>query len=65
MVRKPGTVTKAIRRVLTAFVLFALALRAIVPVGMMPDLPRLAEGGFHLVICTGHGSEKAPIGCPQ
>ncbi len=57
MIRKPGIVTKAIRRSATALVLFALAVRAVVPAGMMPDLPRLAEGEFHLVICTGHGPE--------
>lgn len=50
-------VGSAVRRFATLAVLLALTIRAIVPVGMMPDLSRLAEGQFQLVICTGHGPE--------
>lgn len=47
------------RRIATAFVAIAIALRSLIPVGMMPDLPRLADGEFRLVICTGHGPQTS------
>lgn len=57
MVSRLTIVGDAFRRFATLAVLLALTIRAIVPVGMMPDLSRLAEGQFPLVICTGHGPE--------
>lgn len=38
-----------------------VVLRALVPVGFMPDLSRLASGTIQLVICTGTGSKLVTL----
>lgn len=50
---KEGSVGRATVRV--AMLLFAL--RALVPVGYMPDLGGLREGQVQIVICTGAGTQ--------
>ncbi len=46
-----------VRRLAVAMLACAMLLRGLLPVGMMPDLPKLAGGTFELVICTGHGPQ--------
>ncbi|WP_119168678.1 DUF2946 family protein [Algihabitans albus] len=42
-------------RALTGLIAFCLLLRAMIPVGFMPDLAAARDGVFTLVICTGNG----------
>ena len=45
----------AMRRVLARATIVLFALRALVPVGFMPDLDTLGAGHLDIVLCTGHG----------
>jgi hypothetical protein len=49
-------------RLLACLALAAVALRALVPLGTMPDGAALAEGRFALVICTTEGMVTIPFG---
>ncbi|MGP1256416.1 MAG: hypothetical protein ACTS10_18495 [Kiloniellales bacterium] len=42
-------------RTLTGLITFVLLLRAMIPVGFMPDLAAARDGVFTLVICSGSG----------
>lgn len=44
------------RRTVALLLLFALSLRALVPVGFMPGQAAAGDGGFTLVICTSTGA---------
>lgn len=48
-------------RLLACLALMAVALRALVPLGAMPDRAALAEGRFSLVICTLDGMVTIPF----
>ena len=49
-------------RVLAARLTLALfALRALVPVGYMPDLAAARDGQVRIVICTGYGSKSVVV----
>jgi hypothetical protein len=43
------------RRWIVRLLLFAFALRALIPVGFMPDLAAARNGNFQVVICTVQG----------
>jgi hypothetical protein len=45
------------RRLFSAALIAFFALRALVPLGFMPDVAALGEGRFELVICTSSGEK--------
>jgi len=40
---------------------FAFVLRALIPVGFMPDLAAARDGNFRVIICTVHGMMTAEV----
>jgi len=48
------------RRLLARATLVLFALRALVPVGFMPDLDALGAGHLDIVLCTAHGGVTLP-----
>lgn len=50
-------INRRLRAGIAQILLLAFALRALVPVGYMPDLAALSKGTLQVVICTANGSE--------
>lgn len=48
-------ILELMRRIVALLLLFALSLRALVPVGFMPGQAAASDGGLTLVICTSTG----------
>lgn len=48
----------SLKRFAAQLTLALFALRALVPVGYMPDLAAAGEGQVRIVICTGYGSKS-------
>lgn len=48
-------------RVIAHLALFLFALRALIPVGFMPDLQALASGSVEIVICTPDGLQSVRV----
>lgn len=46
-----------LRAGIAQILLLAFVLRALIPVGYMPDFKALSKGGFQIVICTANGSD--------
>lgn len=46
---------------LARLLLFAIALRALAPLGFVPDIAGLGEGRFEIVICTGFGFKTIQV----
>ncbi|WP_339856656.1 DUF2946 family protein [uncultured Nisaea sp.] len=49
-------------RLAARLTLLLFILRAVIPVGYMPDLQALADGGVEIVICTPSGIETIRVG---
>jgi hypothetical protein len=60
MISRPSE-RQYVRRGAALLLLCAVLLRALIPVGFMPDMSSLAAGEFRLVICTGHGPMAAEM----
>lgn len=56
--RRIGPVWRAVARL----TLIAFALRALLPIGFMPDLHALQDGRFEIVLCTADGAHLLTVG---
>ncbi len=58
---KTSRMTSVLARWLSQLLLVAVLLRALIPVGYMPDLPAAANGLFKVVICTTDGAKTLAV----
>ncbi len=59
--RRNKTTMSVTARWLSQLLLTAMVLRALIPVGYMPDLPAAANGIFKVVICTTDGAKTIAV----
>lgn len=60
-IRGDGIGVVRLRALVASTLIVAFLLRAIIPVGYMPDFGAAARGVFKVVICTASGSKMVPF----